>query len=136
VFQLGTPPQRQQGVRGRILAVAADSARVLGFEPHVRFEGLIEDRVPPAVLDHLLSTMREALTNVARHAEAHRVEVDVSTATDLALRIHDDGRGLAPERTAGNGLNNMMQRAEALGGSCAVTSSAGAGTTVVWQVPL
>jgi two-component system, NarL family, sensor histidine kinase DevS len=135
VFQLGSPPQSQHGARGQILAVAAEAGRVLGFEPQVRFDGVIDERLTPVVLDHLLPTLREALTNVARHAAASRVTIDVQTGTDLRVLIQDDGKGLAPDRIPGNGLGNMTERARTLGGACTISPGPHGGTAVEWRVP-
>ena len=77
----------------------------------------------------------EALTNVARHADAHTCRVRMTRADGLEVEIHDDGRGLAHTRTGGVGLNAMRERAEELGGSF-VVDSAGAGTRVLARLPI
>ena len=99
------------------------------------------------VVDNLLAVLREALTNVARHARASRVEVDVdqrgAPVRTLRLRVHDDGAGPArqalppgPRTDGGHGLVNMECRATALGGSFSFTGGPGEGSTLVWEVPL
>jgi PAS domain S-box-containing protein len=135
VFQLGSPPQHQSGARGQILAVAAEGARVLGFEPQVRFDGVIDERISADVLDDLVPTLREALTNVARHANASRVTIDVQAGPDLRVLIQDNGTGLPPDRAAGHGLTNMTERARVLGGDCTITNRPTGGTAVDWRVP-
>jgi len=88
----------------------------------------------------LLQLAREALSNVARHAAATRVSVDLIVADGmLHLIISDDGRGFDPTVSRGpahHGLNNMRARAESLGGTLTMDSHPSAGTRVMFQVPL
>jgi signal transduction histidine kinase len=77
----------------------------------------------------------EALTNAVKHAEATRVRVMVADRIDrIVLTVTDDGRGGA-HLDDGHGLIGMRDRATALGGSFAVTSPAGHGTTIEAVVP-
>jgi len=85
---------------------------------------------------------QEALTNVAKHAQASRVEVELETRGEgVLLRVRDDGRGFSPEQVerAGEpwhvGLTAMRERAEMAGGWCRVESQPGAGTRVEVFVP-
>src|SRR5262249_48854455 len=88
--------------------------------------------------------LSESLTNVARHAQARRVDVTLRIAADrLALRVVDDGVGVAggaihAARSAGGGAGvvGMRERAESLGGELSVTSKPGAGTEVRLSLPL
>ncbi|HET7519923.1 MAG TPA: GAF domain-containing sensor histidine kinase, partial [Candidatus Limnocylindria bacterium] len=77
--------------------------------------------LPLATVAELLAITREALSNVARHADARHASVEVAAGRDaLQLKVSDDGRGIDPERSIGrahNGLANMRARATALGGS-------------------
>jgi signal transduction histidine kinase len=72
---------------------------------------------------------------VARHAGADRVEVVLDASSDVTLTVKDDGRGI-PEGATRSGLLNMRERAEELGGTCSIVSSAGEGTTITWCVPV
>jgi signal transduction histidine kinase len=137
IFSLEPPSMAERGVRARVLEVCADAARSLGFEPEVRFVGVIDRRVSDALASQLLSTLREALTNVARHAGASQTEVELAVADDLYLRVMDDGVGSAgTEPSTGNGLRNMAERAESLGGSFTLATRPGGGTELNWRVPL
>ena len=80
---------------------------------------------------------QEALANVARHAGATRVEVDLITRDDgIDLCVRDDGRGFDPTLPpSGLGLEGMAERARLVGGELSVYSSAGRGTTVTLHVP-
>ncbi|MFP3907889.1 MAG: PAS domain S-box protein, partial [Acidimicrobiales bacterium] len=115
----------RSGLRAQVLEVVREAIAVLGFEPRVHFVGPIDATVSDAVVEHLLPTLREALANVARHAEATQVEVTVSgSAERLVLEVADDGVGVrtpaegARSANSGHGLVNMAQRAERLGGIC------------------
>jgi signal transduction histidine kinase len=82
---------------------------------------------------------QEALTNVARHAEAGRVRVRlVATPQEVRLSIEDDGRGFDASRVPGDrhGLVGMRERAQMLGGALEVRSSPGGSTRVQASVPL
>lgn len=77
----------------------------------------------------------EALTNVARHAHAHRASVVISASDALHIAISDDGHGIGEASRAGVGLTSMRRRAESLGGGFAVRTDK-AGTTVTATLPL
>ena len=77
----------------------------------------------------------EALTNVARHARAAAVSVEVQVADDvLCVAVRDDGAGGAGF-TGGTGLAGLKDRVEALGGRVLLDSPPGAGTTVRVELP-
>ena len=86
----------------------------------------------------LVQLTREAMSNVARHAEASKVSVNVEDRRELLrLSIIDDGRGFdtgARQRPGHHGLTNMHARAESLGGSLAIESDDD-GTRVVFEMP-
>lgn len=109
---------------------------VLGFEVHVSFEGPVDSAMAPESQDHLLFVLREALTNVAKHARATTVSVSVSVRDrECALVVMDNGIGIPDSRPEGGlGLSNLEKRANKLGGRLLINSSA-QGTQVNWTVP-
>jgi signal transduction histidine kinase len=107
----------------------------LGFAPSLRLVGPLDDRVPADVAEHLLSALREALSNAARHAAASWVDVTVETGSELVLRVIDDGSGIGPG-TRRSGLANLAERAESLGGRLQVGTAEGGGTELDWRVPV
>jgi len=83
-----------------------------------------------------LPVLREAVSNVARHAQAGHGQVGVQvSATELRLSVSDDGIGLAEDRSE-SGLRNVRRRATELGGSVELSANATRGTTMVWRVPI
>lgn len=134
IFTLRRGPRQPADVRARVLELAAEAERPLGYPPSVSFEGPI-DAVPDGVAAQLVPVLREALSNVARHAAASAVEVTLSAGTGLLLRVSDNGCGVGAV-TRASGLRNMQERAQLLGGTFELTGQPGGGTTVLWQVPL
>lgn len=88
---------------------------------------------------HLFLAAKEAMNNVARHSSASQVwlRLKVSDA-ELVLSVEDNGHGLPVEndRQFGNGLTNMRRRMEEIGGTFAVESSVGGGTSVYFKLNL
>ena len=135
IFELqhhGTGPSLRADVR----ALVHEYAPLLKFEPVVRTVGPVDTAVPQEVRDQLLPVLREALSNLARHAAADHGEVDVAVeGGEVRLTVIDDGIGLSAGR-AESGLRNARRRATALGGLLEVTPRTPRGTSFVWRVPL
>jgi signal transduction histidine kinase len=90
----------------------------------------------PGQIGQLLAITNEALSNVARHAQATRVRLTAAVEDGrLRLEIHDNGHGLAVDYVVGYGLRNMHDRARLLGGELSVHSDPGHSTTVTVDVP-
>jgi signal transduction histidine kinase len=118
------------------MRVVGEAAPVLGFAPSVRMEGLVETRVPREIADHLMAVLSESLTNIARHAHAGRADISLTAdAHQVRLTVTDNGVGI-PADGRRSGLRNLAERAEQLGGELELGSPDGAGTTVVWRVPV
>jgi signal transduction histidine kinase len=83
-------------------------------------------------------TVKEAVHNVIKHANASEVTMRVGLENlRLSVSVHDNGCGFQPsKRPAGNGLANMRRRMDKIGGSCAIESQPGEGTTVRLQLAL
>jgi signal transduction histidine kinase len=134
-------PDRTDGVRARVLHVTREAEGALGFEPSVTFGGALDTVVSDGVAHELVAVVREALSNVAKHAHARRVEIElVVDATNCVLRVSDDGVGIDANRPrrGGLGLSNMGARAQRLGGRLNVERAPGseAGTVLEWCVPI
>ncbi len=142
IFELSQTEASRPGIRASVLALVRELRPVVGFDVSVSFEGPVDMAIPEPVTEHLLFTIREALTNVGRHAEASRASVLVRVdANVLSLEVVDDGRGIPPAgggRTlaTGLGLENLRRRAERLGGEMVLGRPDGGGTSLVWRVPI
>ena len=137
IYSLQNPrAARGDALRSRVLAVADDAAATLGFAPSVTFGGPVDSLVSQAIAEQLLAVLVEALSNVARHAAATRVDILVTSTDDgLVVEVVDDGVGL-PDGGRRSGLANVADRASALGGSFTASAATGGGTRLLWQVPL
>lgn len=118
-----------------LVELVGDLTDVLGFPPRSTLAEPL-DAVPEDVAEDLVAAAREALTNVAKHAGATRVALDVSfTDTCVVLEVVDDGVGFTdPERRGG--LANLGERASRHGGGCVVRRAPGGGTEVIWTASL
>lgn len=101
---------------------------------------LARQPVPRPAADHVYRILKEALTNVARHAAAKRVDVSLAWSGDrLQLHVRDDGRGFQVPRgtqPSGVGLLGMRERTELLNGTFTLNSRPGHGTAVSVDIPL
>jgi signal transduction histidine kinase len=110
----------------------ADGTRV---SLHVDITG---DRVPlsPPIEVALFRVAQEALTNVAKHAQARRVGLTLSYLGDVVLLdVRDDGKGMNGQNGQGFGLTSMTQRIRSVGGTVEIESTPGEGTAVSASVP-
>jgi len=134
IFEL--QDRRDDSLRASVRALVKEYVPVLGFTPVVRTSGPVDTAVSRALGAQLLAVLREAVSNVARHALADSAAVDVVVAGDrLELRVADDGVGL-PGEVSESGLRNARRRADDLGGTLEVTRVGERGTVLVWRVPL
>src|SRR5205085_5413803 len=98
----------------------------------------LDARITPALGDDLLAVLREALTNVVRHAGARSVDVEIALDRGLTVRVADDGAGIDPgdrRSRLGHGLRNLDVRARARGGTFVVRPGVVRGTALEWRVP-
>jgi signal transduction histidine kinase len=100
---------------------------------------LDDAQVDPERATAVFRILQEALTNVARHAGATRVEVHISVDEQrLVLEIKDNGRGISEDRIADGrslGLLGMRERARSLGGDLSIRRGLGLGTLVTLTIP-
>ena len=97
-----------------------------------------EFNLPPERSLVVYRLVQEALTNIAKYAQASQVSVRLVTAGDHVLvQVHDDGRGFAADqRTLGHGLAGMRFRVASIGGVLTVESQPNQGTTIYARLPL
>jgi signal transduction histidine kinase len=158
------PPEPHQ-IKKQVSAIATDLAGVLedlcgisrGIHPAILSKGglgpalkiLARRSAVPVQLDLTVNrrlaqcaevaayyVVADALTNTARHAQAHEVNVSVrADGANLHLWIRDDGIGGAASHK-GSGLTGLTERVEALGGTIAIASRNGSGTTLFVKIPI
>jgi signal transduction histidine kinase len=138
IFELHQRWATAQSLRGEIVAICHEASKALGFTPTCDISGPIDSAVAEPTRSHALLCLREALSNVARHARATRVDVAVTVGPGkLSLTVSDDGIGYFPATNGqSSGIDNMLVRAQSLGGTFTIESSAGGGTETIWDVPL
>ncbi len=142
IFDLASTSSPRPGLRASVLALVRELRPVVGFDVSVSFDGPVDTSIPEPIAEHLLFTIREALTNVGRHSKASRASVRLQADTaSVTLEIVDDGRGLAAAMGDGStgtglGLANLRRRAEKLGGELELGTPEGGGTSILWRVPV
>jgi signal transduction histidine kinase len=133
IFALHRPPGARV-LTTEISTICRDASVTLGFPPELRLSGRT-DTVPESVAADLLAVLREALSNVARHAAASAVHVAVQVDSEVTVSVTDNGRGI-PVDLVRSGLDNLARRAQKRAGSLAVEPGEATGTRVTWRVPL
>ncbi len=128
----------RDGLRDRVLSLCREASGALGFEPRVLFDGPIDSLVDVEMANDLLATLREALSNVAKHARATQVHVSIVVdGEQLTMQVSDDGTGPAMSGSGtGHGLGNMATRAERHGGTFALSPGEAGGSVIRWRVPV
>lgn len=134
IFELQTPSAGS--VRSEIRALVREYERVLGFKPQLRIKGPVETAATEQIRESMLKVLREALSNVSRHAEATRVEIEVAVGEGrFVVRVDDNGVGFTRPGTR-SGLENARTRADQLGGDLQLDTGQLGGARLTWSVPL
>ncbi len=126
----------KEGLHPKVLDLVHELRPVLGLLPQVSFSGPVDTMVGDPLVEEVLAVLREALTNVGKHAHASQVVITIAAGDELRLVVADDGDGIADVTTSGHGLKNLRQRAERLGGNIELGTSREGGTRLTWHVPL
>ena len=102
-------------------------------------EDLPEQPLDPKIRQEIFFSFKEALNNVVRHAHARQAWLRISAREKvLTVEVADDGRGLGtqPGAAGSDGIANMSERMQSIGGTCEITSDVQQGTTVRFRAPL
>jgi signal transduction histidine kinase len=136
IFGLELAVDAEDSLRQQLLAVVRDATGALDCEPRIMFDGPIDTGVDNRSGVEIVAALREALTNVARHAAARHVDVEVTVEGEVVLIVRDDGVGPGSgTRAGGKGLTNLAARAAKLGGTFDIRAGDGGGTVVEFRVP-
>lgn len=142
-YILDLRPQRFQGrdLQRGLDELARDLRSNTFLNVQVHSGGVDTAALSPEQTVEILHILQETLTNVRKHARATNVDISLSRQDDhLELMIEDNGIGLGaavrPDNASGNGLRNMRERANALGGEFSAAPMPQGGTRVTLSVPL
>ena len=137
IYGLQAPADQSPSLRALLLQAVDAGGEQLGYAPSLRMDGLLDTLVPPAAAEHLLATVREALSNAARHAHGL---VRGRSGLGARRRVAPAGRrrrgGPAAGWAAQRSGEPAARGAEQLGGELTIGSLPGQGTRLAWRVPL
>jgi signal transduction histidine kinase len=142
IFELEGARTTQSGPRRQLLDVVEAAVETLGFEPRLLIDGPLDTGLDDATVADVVATLREALTNVAKHAHAGHADVAVVVDdTNVHITVTDDGVG--PQQRdqsnatahTGHGLQNLLARATRHGGTCELRPADPAGSVLDWRIP-
>jgi NarL family two-component system sensor histidine kinase LiaS len=126
-----------QGLPAALTGYLPQWSQNAGIQAELHVQG--ERALPLEKEQTLFRLVQEALSNVARHSHATRVDLNLDyNSSQVSLQIKDNGQGFDPEaqQRTGYGLQSMEQRARSVGGELTVQSSPGLGTRVQANIPL
>ena len=137
IFAISRPEgPSASSLRREVLEICDEVSSRLGLDVTAALTGPIDQTVGRRVGDGVLAVLREALTNVVRHAEARSAEVTLEvSAEELTLTVADDGCGIDPTASRrGCGLPNLAARAQDLGGWFEAAPGPTRGTVLRWHI--
>ncbi len=130
----------------RVRQFAADVLEAKGIKWQFQATPELEHtKLTPEQRRHLFLILKEAVTNIARHADCSNVAMDITLSGDqLCADIRDNGKGFPSgsggepgnDQRRGHGLENMRTRAEQIGGKLHFNSTPGSGTQITLTMPL
>lgn len=133
------PPILEQGLVAAVQWLAAGFERRTGVPTRVQSSS-DAIKTPADIQLVAYRTAQEALTNISKHAQPHKVDIELSDKEGvLTLEVADDGRGIAPEmleKPKAFGLKGLQERARTVGGWLDISSRPGQGTSVILSIPL
>ena len=139
-YDLRPPELDQLGVIRTIFHFCKDMAQRYNFELSFSTAGVEDLIFDPDTEINIYRFVQEAFNNIARHAEAKNVVVQIiASYPKIIIRIKDNGKGFNVEeemkRQKKMGLRSMQERAALIGGNLAIKSSVGKGTNLTLEVP-
>ncbi len=136
IFQLRPEHAASMGFARGLTELAREYEVNALVRPRLEIPTDVDARLPAQLVPDLLAIVRESLSNVAKHARASEVTIHVGLAEGVELCVADDGVGLSGDTLqAGRGLENIRERARALGADLDLRSAPGEGTEVRLAIP-
>ncbi len=136
IFELHQSKAKTKSLRSELTDLVAEYTNVLGFAPRLATHGPLNVTIDPQLRSQVLAVLREALSNVAKHASATSVRLSLAvTDHELIAQVADNGVGI-DEAAYESGLRNLRERASSLGGSVTIERAEPQGTRIAWRVPL
>lgn len=137
IFTLSQRTQGEDSLRHRLLDLVTELTPAVGSAPRLTFAGAVDLSIRGALADDVVAVVRESLSNVARHAQASSVEVEVAIHDgEVTVIVDDDGRGPDPSSDRRSGLGNLAARARAHAGTFDLTARAQGGARARWTARL
>lgn len=140
IANLRSPRDEQRTLQEALAQIAGEFRAAFGVSVTLETRGDAATVLRPEVLNHLRQITRESITNAIRHGKASRIRIVVDAGpSEVSVAVTDDGSGFSleqAEHATGQGLRNMRQRAQLMGGRVRIDSAPGRGTTVAVTVPL
>lgn len=134
ILTLRSARDEAQTLTDMVTDIAAEAERLLGYPPILALDPAVRSVTGP-VAEDLAACVREAMSNVVRHAHASQVIVKAAVHLgELTVSVADDGVGIRSDRRSG--LENLDKRAENHGGAMTIDSEPDHGTTLTWVVPV
>ena len=129
------PESTAVSLRARILEIVDRVGDQIQSKPRVTFSGPVDLMASGNLTDDIAAVVTESLANVVRHAQATKVDVNVTAASgQISIEVTDNGVGPGDSPRL-SGLGNLRQRAESQGGTFAIHQAPGGGTRLAWSVP-
>ena len=123
------------GLRHRVIDMIGELGHLFPQSPRLTFSGALDLVADDTLADDVVATVREGLSNAARHAQARQVDVSISLVDSrVIVTVADDGEGVASDASF-RGLNNLRDRAERRGGALDLLPRAPRGTLLRWSAP-
>jgi PAS domain S-box-containing protein len=140
VWQLRPTALDDLGLRAALANYVQNWSARVGIAATIHSSGLLDERLPADTETALYRIAQEALTNVAKHANASVVDIILERrGNNVQLVIEDDGKGFAPsteQSGQGFGLLGMRERAALVGAGLEIESTPGTGTTILVRMTL
>ncbi|MEU2038626.1 sensor histidine kinase [Nocardia niwae] len=121
--------------RKHLHGIVVDMTADTGLRTSVRLAGPVTVLAPP-LSDDVEAVLREAVSNVVRHAAASTVVVELRVDDDVTIEVTDDGAGVPEDIARRSGLANLAARAEHAGGRFSIVNRPAGGTVLHWTAPL